>query len=210
MKELLSPIIGFTGVIVGVLISSFFSYCQFNYQQETEKEKMIIQKRIDLIEKTSKLIGMNPGMIDLFNEYKKQVFGNKNYVQNSEKLLQYNAEYNSTILLVSMFFGKEVRNIIHSYSEKSGPYWEKLNNKLLEAMINEKLELTKKNFNWTKLITTISSILSLIGSILVGFIAIRGISKQKDKIKAPKSQTSILGWFLIIIGFIGNLITNFL
>ena len=49
-------------------------------------------------------------------------------------------------------------------------------------------------------------LLSIIGTILTGFVATGGIPKKGDPITAPKKGTSYVGWALILLGFVLQLI----
>ncbi len=48
--------------------------------------------------------------------------------------------------------------------------------------------------------------LSIIGTILTGFIATGGIPKKGDYIRAPKRIPMYLGWALILLGFVLQLL----
>jgi hypothetical protein len=53
----------------------------------------------------------------------------------------------------------------------------------------------------------ISSIVSMIGTFLVGFYGARGIPKAGDLIKAPRQKSTKVGWLLIFGGFLLNLVS---
>jgi hypothetical protein len=52
--------------------------------------------------------------------------------------------------------------------------------------------------------------ISIIGTILVGFVAPGGIPKRGDPINAPKRKISFAGWVTILLGFILMLISAIL
>ncbi len=47
---------------------------------------------------------------------------------------------------------------------------------------------------------------SVIGSILVGLLSQGGIPKKGDPIRAPNRLVSVVGWILIIFGFLVSLV----
>jgi hypothetical protein len=51
-----------------------------------------------------------------------------------------------------------------------------------------------------KMLTIIGLSLSLIGSVLVGFVGARGIPKAETAIRAPRYKVTLTGWGLIILG----------
>ena len=62
----------------------------------------------------------------------------------------------------------------------------------------------------SKVVTAIGLVLSGVGTILVGFVATRGVSKTGDVICAPKKGMSYFGWGMITAGFVLQLIGLFI
>lgn len=58
-----------------------------------------------------------------------------------------------------------------------------------------------------KNIQILSSLFSIVGSIIVGLLATKGIPKKYEIVRAPSWIGTIIGWACIALGFILNLIS---
>ena len=50
--------------------------------------------------------------------------------------------------------------------------------------------------------------ISIIGTVMAGFIAPRGIPRKGTRIDAPMEKLSYVGWSLILLGFILQLVST--
>lgn len=144
----LAAIIAFVGVIVGSVYTDTLSNDAWNDRWNLEHENRILEKRIELIDETAKLIGEAPGIADLWGAYlgaiRDTTNKNRTYLATdtalSEKLAEYNGRYLSTLLLDDHYFGPKTHAAIQALSDEEGPWWEKSHQKtdaLLIAMMGE-------------------------------------------------------------------------
>jgi hypothetical protein len=125
---------GLMAIITGAL-SAFLTYylgqrgweSNLDYQQRAA----VLQKRLDLIERTAQLIGRAPGMEDVWEAYLKEIgrtaIGNEpsHDPAISTKLGEYNGEFRAILELDSLFFGPKTRAVIATLKGANDPlpYW---------------------------------------------------------------------------------------
>lgn len=213
MKEIISQSIGVIGLILGIVITTILGNVS-NYDNRVyESRKIYFENKVSLIAKVAELIGQNPGSRDLFLEYKTKLLKKESLTATSEKLSVINADYHKTLILISLYFGKEVNDYLKDLYIKDGPFWEKVNTELLDKMIKDTYSYinnqSKNNatVSVSKIIGIIGAIISIIGTFIVTVIAVRGIPKEGDLIKAPSLKLTIVGWFFILFGFVFNLLS---
>jgi len=116
---------------------------QIDYKYQMKKRQLetqdkVVDKRIELIEKTSKLVGQAAGVSDLFRTYIKNIDNPEKEM--SEKLAKYNGEYYSVISMDQIYFGPETQKAINELSKEDGAWWNKSKDKynnLLSSMYGE-------------------------------------------------------------------------
>jgi hypothetical protein len=109
----------------------------------------VLQKRLDLIERTAQLAGKAPGIDDVWSAYLKEISASAKRSglpthdpSLSNKLGEYNGEFQSVLYLDALFFGSKTREAIAAFNltTKPRPYWDISAddmNRLLGAMASE-------------------------------------------------------------------------
>ena len=143
---------GMIAILTGAL-SAFLSYylnqSAWSANADYQARSAVLQKRLDLIERTATLAGEAPGINDVWQVYlsridasvKRGALPTPDPVL-SEKLGDYNGQFRATLQLDAIFFGPKTRAALASL--KGGkqvlPYWnypEDNVSKLLLAMTEE-------------------------------------------------------------------------
>lgn len=57
--------------------------------------------------------------------------------------------------------------------------------------------------------SAIGLVLNMLGTFFVGFISVRGIPNSGDPIRAPKKGMAYVGWGIVFLGFLFQLIGLF-
>ena len=60
--------------------------------------------------------------------------------------------------------------------------------------------------DWGKIVSVIGLIRKIIGTLLQGIVANRGIPREGEVIKAPNYKCSIWGWGLLCVGFLVSIV----
>lgn len=137
-----------TGALAGVL-SYYLSQKSWSANADYQARAGILQKRLDLIERTADLAGQAPGIQDVWQLYLDRISASvKRGVLPpfdptlSEKLGEYNGQFRATLQLDAIFFGPKTRTAIASLKGDRSvlPYWnfpEENVARLLSAMTAE-------------------------------------------------------------------------
>lgn len=144
-SKVIAPIvvalISLIGGLSGVLIGGHLSTEAENDRLKINYKNEILQQRIRLIDRAASIYGKAPGIRDVWVEYLKSDNDKpKGNLELSEKLADYNSEFNAVINLSGIYFGPETRKALTAMAENSSPWWEKdgkLVNQYLGAMASE-------------------------------------------------------------------------
>lgn len=135
---IVGAIIALIGVISGSLITGFMSKNLWENQIVYEQKKQVLDQRIKLIEKVSKLANLAPQMRNLQNYVQLQSsllntpevkrFGIKvdepsKVLEIANKRAELNAEFASTLQLVALYFGPKSKASAQKLSTQQ-PWWE--------------------------------------------------------------------------------------
>ena len=119
---LLPTIMGFVGVIVGSVLTFYFSGILWDRQKLFYVNDSLTRKQFELIDRLSKLNGQQPGIQELWINHLKDI---PNNTVLSEKLGGYRGEYSSVVFQSSFYFGDKTNEIARKIASLKEPWWEK-------------------------------------------------------------------------------------
>jgi hypothetical protein len=137
-----------TGAI-GALVTHYLDHGAWLSAVDYQQRAAVLQKRLDLIERTAQLAGKAPGMDDVWQAYLKEIPTSvKKGVEPlhdpalASKLGEYNGEFQATLTLDALFFGPKTQAEIAELKGTPGPlpYWKippERMNRLISAMAAE-------------------------------------------------------------------------
>ncbi len=147
-KEQLASI-GLSTVIslISITLGWYLSEQSYNKHFLLDQKSQILQKRIELVERTTKILYQTTGIEDLGNKYLTKIHFDPitNKISSddlllSEKLSNYYGDYVSVLELDQIFFGPETKKSITTLLAEKEPFWAKTkekNDAVIAAMTNE-------------------------------------------------------------------------
>ncbi|AOA04620.1 hypothetical protein BFC21_02005 [Pseudomonas sp. TMW 2.1634] len=143
------------GSWAGVMIAAQYSTSAYQYQKVFEWESKIFDRRVDALERMTRLIARQPGIQDEWSAYQGFLKGAKAERspprESSQRLESYNAEYQNVLMLAKLYFGSETTKAVEALTDVNSPWWMKSldkQNAVLVAMTKE-LRSTLPTFNST-------------------------------------------------------------
>lgn len=143
---ILVGIVGLVGSLGGVYIANSHNTKQATTQKAIEFESKILEQRISLLDRTAKIFGKSPGLQDYWEKYIKIEIPNKTQESNIsssdliDRLTDAQGEFQSVVMLASVYFGPKTNQALSELSDVKGPWWTKPKEKqdaLLTAMSQE-------------------------------------------------------------------------
>lgn len=143
---LLVGAVGLGGSLGGVYLANANNARQADVQKAIEYEGKIVDQRLALIDRTAKIFGESPGLMDLWSRYLEPVHRPKaapklaQPLDVTEKLMEAQGEFQSVVFLAQAYFGPKTKAAITDLSSVQGPWWTKPKDKqnaLVDAMIEE-------------------------------------------------------------------------
>ncbi|WP_231757861.1 hypothetical protein [Microbulbifer elongatus] len=159
----LSAILGFSGALAGALIPSWTSEKIFERQVKVERERILFTKKIELLERVSKLANLTSKyegyqhylnlQADLASDLKickasgiadcVEPDGTKSALAVSEKRSDLNADFSSTMQLINIYFGKNVSAEVNNLSARK-VWWDNDGNNFRDLIIAMRDEIHGK------------------------------------------------------------------
>ena len=143
------------GSTAGVMLTAHYSTNAYQYQKAFEWEVVILEKRVQTMERMARLIAQQPGLKDEWTRYRASLKSAKPDEvpprESSQKLEDYTAEYVNVLLLTSLYFGAETKKAVAALQKTQSPWWMKDYNDqdaILTAM-NKELRSSLPTFNST-------------------------------------------------------------
>jgi hypothetical protein len=147
---LVTGMIAIIGGALGAILTFYLTQTSWVISTDFQQRSALLQKRLDLIERTAQLAGKAPGMEDVWQAYLKEIGTSvkkgdplpSHDPALSEKLAEYNGQFRAILELDTLFFGPKTRAELASLKGKTDPlpYWEYPADNmshLLAAMANE-------------------------------------------------------------------------
>lgn len=132
------------GSWAGVMIGAHYSNSAYQYQKAFEWESKIFDRRVDTLERMTRLVARLPGIQDEWDLYQSFLKDPKAKGhpprESSQRLESYNAEYQNVLVLAKLYFGEETIKAVDALGEVNSPWWMKSlskQNAVLEAMTKE-------------------------------------------------------------------------
>lgn len=140
----------FIHIIIGGLIAATSTLCSVYLTNEHNKkisefqhvldfEKSTLSKRLEILEKSTRIFGKSPGIQDLWMTYRENI-NKTNNTALSKELAEYQGEFQTVIWLASIYFGQHTKDSIAKMSSHEGPWWNKpkaLQDSFIAAMREE-------------------------------------------------------------------------
>ncbi len=123
-------LVGISGSLGGVYLAGELNIRQAESQKLLDYENQILNQRIAVLERASKIFGKAPGIQDVWSKYSKSFRNSKGELNNPpldivEKLTDYQGEYQSVVSLAGIYFGPKTRTAIADMSSEKKPWWNK-------------------------------------------------------------------------------------
>jgi len=139
-------IIGFIGVfgtIAGVYTTYTLTSQESKKARAIEYEMTIVNQRIEIINQAARIYGKEPGISDLWLIYLQETSDNiangniatQHSTELSEKLADYNSEYESVVWMAALYFGPKTREALAELGKETGPWWTKNPDTVDEFMV---------------------------------------------------------------------------
>ena len=122
---LIIGLIGVFGTISGVYITYSLSSKESEKARIIEYEATIVNQRIEIIDRASRIYGKAPGISDLWAKYLSEVGNSTVEIELAEKLAEYNGEYESVVWMAGLYFGPKTKEALKVLSDERGPWWTK-------------------------------------------------------------------------------------
>lgn len=144
IRMLFVAAIGVISSISAVVLTNHLNSKQDFRKNEFSYENQIINKRLEIIDRAAKVFGKSPGISDFWLMYIKntKIGNSENQASFSvtEKLTDYQGEFQSILWMSEIFFGPETKKSIANMGTEKGPWWEKSKDKqekYINAMLSE-------------------------------------------------------------------------
>ena len=114
-RDILICALGAIASLGGVMLSGTMELNRENNTWTRSYKNEILEKRIEIIDRTAKIFGKSPGISELWGKHLKDVFShNENKIDKdlTEKLTEYQGEFQSVIYLASMYFGPKTNSAL--------------------------------------------------------------------------------------------------
>lgn len=147
---IVTAIITLMGIIAGVYLTNSLTNEAWDNQYNIEQNNFVIKQRLELIQETSLVMGKAPGYDEIFQFHiiNGQVIldeKNSSYFVNdpdiSIQLAEYKGQYESVLILDTIYFGPNTSSAIQELSKEKGPWWAKSRNKTDAVIIAMREEL---------------------------------------------------------------------
>lgn len=200
-NNLIGYVLGIIGVIIGAFLTGYYNQNNWERKVSYEQEMEIYREKVNLINKTSRVIGKMPAASDIFSSYFFNVFDTiskrniDSQVETAERLGEIRAELWSVMTMNKIYFGDSTRKTIKRVlGDRNEKWW----------------DITDSNYN--KILN--SMYLELNNGRKMNYLGAEGLNLGDEKIISKKFQIILTSVLTILIGVLvyvfGRIIEKFI
>jgi hypothetical protein len=131
-------LIGVIGTLGGIYLGNIINAKQIQEQRKFDFINKTYFERIKILDNTCRIFGKSPGVQDIWIKYlKNQPNAPLSVV---EKLTEYQGEYESSVMMSTIYFGPKTKAAAYAICNVNTPWWNKpkpLQDSLIVAMTKE-------------------------------------------------------------------------